>query len=79
MVSGLTADRRRQKMLRSVVSRLPSRFYLFQHIKQLIYRGSVGRVVAGVDEAQVALHIYNEVAAELTGVVAVRVVKFLSL
>lgn len=44
---------------------------VFQHRKQLLHRGSIGGVVAGVDEAQVTLHIYNEVATELGGVVAV--------
>lgn len=66
-------------MLRSAVSRLPSGFDLFQYPEQLLHRGSVGGVMARVNEAQVALYIYNEVATELTGVVAVRVVEFLSL
>lgn len=66
-------------MLRSAVSCLRSRLDFFQHRKQCLHRGSVGGVVAGIDKAQVAVGVYNEIAAELTGVVAVRVVEFLSL
>ncbi len=66
-------------MLRSAVSRLRSRLDFFQHRKQLLYRGSIGGVVAGIDKAQIALLIDDEVAAKLAGVVTMRVVEFLSL
>jgi len=45
--------------------------HILQHRKQLLHRGSIGGVVAGIDKAQIALLIDDEVAAELAGIVAV--------
>jgi hypothetical protein len=35
--------------------------------------------VAGMDESQFAVHVHDEIAAELTGVIAVRVVELAAL
>ena len=61
--------------LRSAVCRRRSGLDFFQHRKQLLHRGSISGVVAGIDKAEVALLIYDEVAAELTGVVTVGTVE----
>lgn len=50
-----------------------------EYIEQLIRRRSVGWLMAGMDEAQGPVFVHDEVAAELGGIVAVRIKKLSAL
>ena len=54
------------------------RVELVDHIQQIAHWRTIGRVVAGIDQPQSAVLVYDKVTTELGSVVAVRVVTFLT-